>query len=71
MFIGITAGIHNFEWSSPHACAKEPPSFSTLEENEDSAPPAEDVLPEGSQELADSLPVHTARNLMIALAAAT
>jgi len=67
-FIGVIAGIHNFEWSTPHACAKEPPSFSTLEENEDSAPPAEDALPEGSQELVDSLPVHRVRYLMIVLA---
>lgn len=74
MFTGIAAGVHNFEWSTPHACAKEPPSFSTLSEGEDSTPPAEEAVPEGdgSQDLVESLPVHyTVRNLMIVLAVAS
>ena len=67
----ITSGIHNFEWSTPHACAREPLGFSILEENEDSTSPGEDALPEGSKDLVDSLPAHTVRNLTIVLAAAS
>jgi hypothetical protein len=73
-FIGITAGTHNFKWTTPHACAKEPLGFSALEENGDYTPPGEETLSEGdgNQELVDSLPVrHTVRNVMIVLAAAS
>lgn len=73
VFVDITAGTHNFEWSTLHACAKESLSFSLLGENEDSTPPGEEALPEGdgSQDLVnDRLPVHhTFRILVIALAA--
>jgi len=73
-FIGITAGSHNFEWTTSHACAKGPLGFNVLEQ-EESAPPEEDgAQPEGdgSQELVDSLPVHhTVRNLMIWFAMAS
>jgi hypothetical protein len=67
----MIAGIHNFEWSTLHACPKESPNFSALGGNEGSAPPAEDAVPEGNQDLVDSLPVHTVRNLMIVLAVAS
>jgi hypothetical protein len=70
----MTAGVHNFEWPTPHACAKEPPSFSALGEGEDSTLPGEEALPEGdeSQGLVDALPVHhTVRNLMVVLVVAS
>jgi len=70
-FIGVTAGIHNFEWSTPHACVKEPLGFNTLQEGEDATPENDDTQPEGDggQELVDTLPAHhIVRNLMIGLA---
>lgn len=75
-FVGITAGTHNFEWSTPHACPKEPLGFSALEEGEDTTPPGDGTPPEGDsdggQELVDTFPAHhTARNLMIAFAVAS
>ncbi|KAF9788487.1 hypothetical protein BJ322DRAFT_637005 [Thelephora terrestris] len=74
VFTGMTAGVHNFEWSTPHACVKEHPSFSALSEDEDSTPPGEEALPESdeTQGLVDALPVHhTVRNLMVVLVAAS
>jgi hypothetical protein len=75
-FIGITAGTHNFEWPTPHACAREPLSFNALEEGEDTTPGGDDTQPEGNgdegQELVDTVPAHhTVRNLMIAFAVAS
>jgi len=73
-FIGITAGTHSFEWSTPHACAKEPLSFNVLEEDSDATPGGDDTQPDGdgSQELVDSLPArHTVRKFMIGFAVAS
>jgi len=70
----MTAEIRNFEWTTPHACAKEPLSFSALEQGEDLAPSGDDAQPEGdgSQDLVKPAPVyHTVRNLTIWFAVAS
>lgn len=69
--LGVTAGTHKFEWSTPHACAKKSLSFETLEV---SSPPGDNAESEGDEnlELIEHPPVHHAiRNIMIVLAVVT
>ena len=70
----MTAEIRNFEWTTPYACAKEPLSFSSLEQGGDAAQSGDDAQQEGDggQDLVESAPVHhTIRNLMVWFAVAS